>query len=125
MDAARALTDLMEISSQVRSAAIFGADGAVAASTFDDDELAGGFARRAAALREAAGGVRPSGVPVSQLEVATADGSVFVVRDGERTSAATTSADPTVGLVFYDLKSCLRDSAQEPKPKRKKKASGA
>ena len=35
-------------------------------------------------------------------------GSVFVVRDGERLIAATTRPEPTVGLVFYDLKSCLR-----------------
>jgi hypothetical protein len=46
---------------------------------------------------------------------------VFVVRDGERRIVATTVADPTVGLVFYDLKSCLRDSAPE-KPKRKRAA---
>ena len=31
-------------------------------------------------------------------------GSVFVVRDGGRTIAATTTPEPTVGLVFYDLK---------------------
>jgi hypothetical protein len=35
---------------------------------------------------------------------------------------ATTRAEPTVGLVFYDLKSCLRGLGEEeakPKPKRK------
>jgi hypothetical protein len=37
---------------------------------------------------------------------------------------ATTAPDPTVGLVFYDLKSCLRGSADaEPeKPKRRRRA---
>jgi len=58
---------------------------------------------------------------VQQLEAATLAGSVFVVRDGERMIAATTTPEPTVGLVFYDLKTCLR-SIEEPKapaPKRK------
>ena len=50
----------------------------------------------------------PRPAPVAQLEAATTTGSVFVVRDGERVIAATTSPEPTVGLVFYDLKSCVR-----------------
>jgi len=57
---------------------------------------------------------------VTQLEASTQEGSVFVVRDGSRRIAATTGPSPTVGLVFYDLKSCLRgtaDEAQSPKPK--------
>jgi hypothetical protein len=52
---------------------------------------------------------------------------VFVVRDGSRRIAATTGPSPTVGLVFYDLKSCLRGVADEaepaqpkPRPRRKK-----
>jgi len=48
-----------------------------------------------------------------------------VVRDTERVIAATTSADPTVGLVFYDLKSCLRDAAEKPAPKRGKRKTDA
>ena len=52
---------------------------------------------------------------MSQLEASTVTGSVFVVRDGDRLIAATTSPEPTVGLVFYDLKTCLR-SIEEPKP---------
>ena len=59
-----------------------------------------------------------------QAEVATGEGSVFLVRDGERAIAATTGSEPTAGLVFYDLKSCLRAFADEEKPKpraRKKK----
>ena len=47
---------------------------------------------------------------------------MFVVRDGERLIAATTTPEPTVGLVFYDLKTCLRSITEpepEPKPKRR------
>ena len=46
--------------------------------------------------------------PVSQIEVATSDGHVFVVADATCIVAAVTDADPTVGLVFYDLKTALR-----------------
>jgi hypothetical protein len=46
--------------------------------------------------------------PVAQVEVATPDGHVFVVTDPRWIVAAVTDADPTVGLVFYDLKTALR-----------------
>ena len=81
MDAAQALSDLTEISSQIEAAVVLDADGSPLASTLDE----------------------------------------------QRTIAATTGPEPTVGLVFYDLKSCLR-SVDEPKPKprrsRKKAADG-
>jgi predicted regulator of Ras-like GTPase activity (Roadblock/LC7/MglB family) len=114
MDAAQAIADLTEISPQVKQVAVIAADGSPAGSN-----VAEGAARRlvdgARRLVEAAEELRPG---VSQLEVATLAGSVFVVRDGERMIAATTSPEPTVGLVFYDLKTCLR-SIDEPPPKAK------
>jgi predicted regulator of Ras-like GTPase activity (Roadblock/LC7/MglB family) len=123
MDAAQALADLTEISSQIEAAALFGGDGEVGASTFADGERAQAFVRSARELLEAAGELRSSASP-NQIEVATAEGSVFVVRDDGRLIAATTTPEPTVGLVFYDLKSCLRAAAAEepkpaPKPKRR------
>jgi hypothetical protein len=42
-----------------------------------------------------------------------------VVRDGDRLIAATTQPEPTVGLVFYDLKSCLRDLDTPAAPKKR------
>jgi predicted regulator of Ras-like GTPase activity (Roadblock/LC7/MglB family) len=108
MDADQALADLMEISSQVRAAAVAAADGSVEAAQ-PPGEAGEGLASAARELLEAAGGVRSTGdSSVTQLEAATRGGSVFVVRDGERIVAATTGASPTVGLVFYDLKTCLR-----------------
>jgi predicted regulator of Ras-like GTPase activity (Roadblock/LC7/MglB family) len=123
MDAAQALADLTEISSQIESAALFGEDGRVGASTFADEDRAGAFVRAARELLDAAAGLRSSTSP-NQVEVATAEGSVFVVRDDGRLIAATTTPEPTVGLVFYDLKSCLRAVAASgaedaPKPKRR------
>ncbi|HZR96809.1 MAG TPA: roadblock/LC7 domain-containing protein [Gaiellaceae bacterium] len=108
MDAAQALADLTEISSQVEAAVLFDADGTVRGSTLAEPAAAERLARAAAQLLDGAGARASGGASLTQLEAATADGSVFVVRDGERRIAATTGPSPTVGLVFYDLKSCLR-----------------
>jgi predicted regulator of Ras-like GTPase activity (Roadblock/LC7/MglB family) len=118
MDAAQALADLTEISSQIEAAVLFDEGGAVLGSTLANDEAAQGVARAAGQLLERAGGFRSEG-SITQLEASTADGSVFVVRDEARRIAATTGPAPTVGLVFYDLKSALRNADAEPaKPKR-------
>jgi predicted regulator of Ras-like GTPase activity (Roadblock/LC7/MglB family) len=125
MDAAQALADLTEISSQVEAAVLFDETGAVSAATILDEHAAAELARAAEALLERARSLGQTGGDVTQIEASTAEGSVFVVRDGARRIAATTAADPTTGLVFYDLKSCLRGSAQpEAKPKRKRAAKG-
>jgi predicted regulator of Ras-like GTPase activity (Roadblock/LC7/MglB family) len=115
MDAAQALADLTEISSQVVHVAIVGGDGTVLATTIADAGRAGRFVQGVTTLLEEADSVRLArGLPgLSQLEAATHEGSVFVVRreseaGGTRIIAATTRPDPTVGLVFYDLKHCLR-----------------
>jgi predicted regulator of Ras-like GTPase activity (Roadblock/LC7/MglB family) len=113
VDAKQALADLMEISSQVRAAVVAGPDGSVEAA---QPSAAAGDALAAAAreLLVAARVVRSTGdSSVTQLEAATRAGSLFVVRDGERIVAATTGASPTVGLVFYDLKTCLRSLTAE------------
>ena len=65
------------------------------------------------------------GLPeLSQLEASTLDGSVFAVRRDGRLIAATTRSDPTVGLIFYDLKHCLGSidvaPAEEPAAKRRR-----
>lgn len=120
MDAAQALADLTEISSQIQAAVLFDADGIVQGSTLSGDASAQRLADAAAALLDRAGALGEKGATVTQVEASTAGGCVFVVRDGDRRIAATTVAQPTVGLVFYDLKSCLRDATAEPeKPKRR------
>jgi hypothetical protein len=119
MDAAQALADLAEISSQIQAAVLFDESGAVEGSTLADEESGKALAAAAGRLLDAVDGLASDGEAVTQLEAATGDGSVFVVRDGARRIAATTGPAPTVGLVFYDLKSCLRGAAEEPeKPKR-------
>jgi predicted regulator of Ras-like GTPase activity (Roadblock/LC7/MglB family) len=111
VDAAQAIADLTEISPQVQRVVVIAADGSVVGSNADA-AVAGRLADGARRLIDAAEELRPG---VSQLEAATVSGSVFVVRDGDRLIAATTSPEPTVGLVFYDLKTCLR-AIDVPKP---------
>ena len=111
MDASRAIADLTEISPQVRDVVISEADDTVV-GTNTPPLRAEGLVAGARSLLQAADGVR--GQPVAQLEAATTVGSVFVVRDGDRIIVATTSAEPTVGLVFYDLKTCVRSLSEAP-----------
>jgi predicted regulator of Ras-like GTPase activity (Roadblock/LC7/MglB family) len=117
MNPAEALSDLTEISTQIEAAVIFDQSGEVAGSTVADDERSKRMARSARALLDAAES-RGDG-DLAQLEVSLREGSVFVVRHEGQAIAATTGVQPTVGLVFYDLKTCLRRLAEEP-PKRKR-----
>jgi predicted regulator of Ras-like GTPase activity (Roadblock/LC7/MglB family) len=118
---ADALAHLTEISSQIDAAVVLDKEGTVVAATVDD-ERAGRMAGAALELFRRAGEQR--GRELVQLDVALEGGSVFVVRDADRLIAATTRSEPTVGLVFYDLKSCLRSigeaPAEKPKPKPKR-----
>ena len=94
VEAAQALADLVEISSQIESAVLADGEGALLASTFDDDERASAIAGEAIGLLQGAAG--PGGEP-SQVQIAFLEGSVFVVRDGERIVAAVTGREPDVG----------------------------
>jgi predicted regulator of Ras-like GTPase activity (Roadblock/LC7/MglB family) len=111
VDAAQAISDMTEISPQVRSVVVTAADGSILGSNLADEAAATRLADGAKRLVETAASFRPD---VAQLEAATTSGSVFVVRDGDRMIAATTTPEPTVGLVFYDLKTCLRAIDAEP-----------
>ena len=106
VDTTEALADLVEISPQIRSVVVVGSDGVVVGSNLADGSAAKRLADGGLRLASEADEVR--GAHVAQLEVALQSGSVFVVRDGDRAIVATTRAEPTVGLVFYDLKTALR-----------------
>jgi predicted regulator of Ras-like GTPase activity (Roadblock/LC7/MglB family) len=118
MEARQALADLMEVSSQVDAAVVAGPGGEVLGATLSD-EAARTLAEKAEAILEAAPGSDTR--TLTQLEAATRDGSVFVVRDGGVTITAVTGAAATAGLVFYDLKTCLHTlvAPAEEKPKRR------
>jgi predicted regulator of Ras-like GTPase activity (Roadblock/LC7/MglB family) len=132
VEAAQALADLTEISSQIEAAVLAGEDGTVVGSTFSDTAAGERFAEAAAELLRSAAEPKREGLQeLVQLQAVTPQGSVFVVRDGGHFVAAVTGREPTVGLVFYDLKTCLRlvgsDGPEEkpaPTPERAKKESG-
>jgi predicted regulator of Ras-like GTPase activity (Roadblock/LC7/MglB family) len=116
--AEKALAELADISSQVRAAVLYDGDGKVLASTLPV-ERAASFAAAAKLLWEQAEVVRDQdAAKLTQLEAATQDGSVFVVREAEQSLAAVTSPEPTAGLVFYDLRSALRSAGEKAKKKR-------
>jgi predicted regulator of Ras-like GTPase activity (Roadblock/LC7/MglB family) len=128
MDAAQALADLTEISAQIDAAVLAETDGSVVASTFQQEGRGEELARAAVELVAAAGEARgDSGAPeLVQIQAATPRGSLFVVRDGGHVVAAVTGSKPTVGLVFYDLKTCLRMLEREAeKPEKPAKADKA
>src|SRR5438067_8107833 len=127
MDAAQALRELTEISSQIEAACMFDSSGAELASTLEDEAAAKRFSTAAQELLAKALDVSQAPeAPLAQLEAATLEGSIFVVLDGDVAVAAVTRPEPTVGLVFYDLKSCLRaagtsgdgDGRRRPRAKR-------
>ena len=130
VDAAQALADLTEISSQVVHVAIVDGEGTVLATTIADAGRTARFVQGVATLLEEADTLRQTrGLPsLSQLEAATLEGSVFVVRRDDRIIAATTRPDPTVGLVFYDLKHCLHSiddaAVADGTPRRSRKKAG-
>jgi predicted regulator of Ras-like GTPase activity (Roadblock/LC7/MglB family) len=112
MDANTAIRELKDLSTQIEAVVITAADGSPLASTLSDDRSAR-VARLATDLVSRADGVRSDlgREALAQLQAATSDGSVFVVLDSGRLAVATTGPDPTVGLVFYDLKTLLRQVA--------------
>src|SRR5262249_31159035 len=105
--------DLTEISSQIRAAVVVDEQGAILGASGGNEQLAEA-GRRLLDEGKRAGTGEPA-----QLEASTHQGSVFVLREGGRTIVATTGPEPTVGLVFYDLKSCLKAIGDAP-PKRKR-----
>ena len=111
----QALRELLDVSEDVVAAVIFGGDGEpVAASA--DGETAVRAAGIASAMLAYADALRTTG-DATRLEARTPDGSVFVVRDGDRAAVAVTTPDPVSGLVLHDLRTVLRQTRSRAKEK--------
>jgi hypothetical protein len=111
-----AIHDLLDISTDVRRVAVLGPDGELlgagpGAAGADVGAAAGRLwdaaSRRGAALGEA---------PLDHVVVHDASGAVAVVREGDRRIAALTVPDPAVGLLLFDLRTCLSDAQTEETP---------
>ena len=114
-----ALATLTELSSQIEGAVIVDDKGGVLGSSFPSEETATRVASVASELVRAARERAGERASLTHLMVETEDGAVFVVRDDGRTVAAVTGPEPTVGLVFYDLKVTLREAKAPAPPKRR------
>ena len=125
MDAAQALAELTELSSQIERAVLLRADGSVLGATPDDAGAAEPLATAALELLAAAFELRSTPQEVSRVEVELAEGALFVLHEGGRTIAAVTGPQPTSGLVVYDLRTCLERVTEPDKPKRRRTTKAA
>ena len=115
VDVASALADLTEISSQVEVAAVVDGDGTVLGSTAGEPATERLVQAGTGLVDAATSRFGSSGRSVTQLEAALREGSVFVVREDGLSIVARTGPGPTSGLVFYDLRTCLRAVATKKK----------
>jgi hypothetical protein len=105
-DAAQAaLAFLGEMSLDLRGAAILDSAGTVLAAAGDHDR----WREDAAALLEVAD--RAGGEPAEQVHVATEQGEVFALRYAGLTAVAVTERFALASLMFFDMRSTLRDLA--------------
>jgi len=119
MDAAQALAELMELSSQINVAVVLDADGAVLASSSDDSARTAALTASIQELVAAAADLGSEGRDVTRVEVELDEGAIFVLREGGHVVGATTGANPTSGLVVYDLRTCAQ-AIQPPEPKKRR-----
>jgi predicted regulator of Ras-like GTPase activity (Roadblock/LC7/MglB family) len=103
--AASALAYLTEMSPDLRGGAIFGADGAVLAASDHPSR----WREDAATLLEIAD--RADGEPVEQVHIATEQGEVFALRHAGLTAVAVAERFALASLMFFDMRSVLRDLA--------------
>jgi predicted regulator of Ras-like GTPase activity (Roadblock/LC7/MglB family) len=119
MEAAQALRELMELSSQITAAIVLDGEGSVLAAAPEDPAGAAALAASTLELAAAAADLGKDGTEVTRVEVELEDGAFFVVREGGRTVAALTGPKPTSGLVVYDLRTCAQ-AVDVPEPKKRR-----
>ena len=112
MDASAALSELVGLSTQVVEAVITGPGNAVEATHASGDERSRALVAAGEDLLATAASVRPDGPAVERVHVDLGRGSIVVVREGGRTIVATTVAEPTAGLVAFDLRTALRRAGE-------------
>jgi predicted regulator of Ras-like GTPase activity (Roadblock/LC7/MglB family) len=104
-EAERAIAFLEQMSPDLRGAAILAEDGSAVAAT-DSDER---WAEDAAELLAVAD--RAGAEPVEQVHIATEQGEVFALRHDGLTALAVTDRFALASVLFFDMRSILRDLA--------------
>ncbi|MDX6632882.1 MAG: hypothetical protein QOG26_887 [Solirubrobacterales bacterium] len=103
LDPEQAVGYLTELSADLRGCAILDSSGEVLAASGDRER----WATATGALLEAADAAGQE--PVEHLHVATEDGEVFAVREGERAIVAVTERFALASLMVFDMRTVLRD----------------
>lgn len=109
---ALALDYLDELSADIEAVLVLDRDGRVAAATGEDDDRKDRMRELVTALLDRAAEVTPD-KGVDQLEVQTAEGSVFAVRGTDWTVAVVAGRKPLASLMFYDLRNVVADLGKE------------
>jgi predicted regulator of Ras-like GTPase activity (Roadblock/LC7/MglB family) len=102
-----ALAFLIEMSPDLRGAAVLGPNGEVLAATGEERER---WAEDAATLFAAADAAE--GPPVEQVHIATEQGEVFAIRNEGLSAVAVTERFALASLLLFDLRSMLRELAK-------------
>jgi predicted regulator of Ras-like GTPase activity (Roadblock/LC7/MglB family) len=103
--AERALGFLVEMSPDLRDAAILDSDGGVVAAGGELDR----WGEDTATLLEVAD--RAGDEPAEQVHISTEQGEVFAIRHAGLTAVAVTERFALASLLFFDLRSILRELA--------------
>lgn len=103
--AAAALAYLTEMSPDLRGAAILSADGAVLSASGSSARWRDDVAELLVIAD------RAEGEPVEQVHIATEQGEVFALRHAGLTAVAVTERLALASLLFFDMRSVLRDLA--------------
>ncbi len=108
-----AINDLLSISTDVRHVAVLDAQGEVLAA--GPGEAGSGLAGAARRLWElaVARAAAASAAPLEHVVVESAGGAVAVLEGQGRRIVAATGRQPAVGLLIFDLRTCLSDAFAE------------
>jgi hypothetical protein len=109
---ALALDYLDELSTDIEAAVVLDRNGGIAAATGDDEDRKERMRELFVALLDRAADAVPA-AGIDQLEVTTAEGSVFAVRGSDWTVGVVAGRKPLSSLMFYDLRNVVSDLGRE------------
>ncbi len=110
-----AFAEMLDISTDIDKAVVFGPDGVVASNMSEPAQSATVAQAQELVSLGQESAKKMGSQPLTQLVVETSSGLVFLVREtgeGGMTAVATGKKGSRVGLALYDLKTCLRDARE-------------
>ena len=115
LEVEKAFKEMLDISTDIDKAIVFAGD-EVLASNFPEDLQATMVAKASELAGLGEGRAKDMGSqPLTQLVVEAPAGFVFLVREageGEIVVLSTAKKDSRIGLVLYDMKTCIRDARE-------------